>query len=176
MDEEIFNKSHSYFHEIHRMIEIDHENNTFSIAKGYTIDDVMYKLAYYERIECQKSISTYLTILDKYRIRANNFDEFQRIFDAYTMPIEEFLKDVENCNTRMRNALKKANIEQVCDLIDNGEYSSNFSMIKKIPGIGKEPYRNIYRALHRLRTKAEFGESEWMIKNNESKKSFTKEK
>ena len=156
------------------MIDVDYENATFSIIEGYTIDDVMYKLAYYERIEQKKSIDTYLTILEKYKICACNFDEYLRIVDAYKMPIEDFLKDVENCNTRMRNALAKAGIERVCDLIDTGPYSSTFSIIDKIQGIGKESHRNIHKALSNLKHKTTFGESECM--KEKSKKSFTKEK
>ena len=144
------------------MIDVDYENKSMTIAKDYTIDDVMLKLAYYEKIEQQQSIDTHLTILEKYRIYVGNFDEYERIYDAYTMPIEEFLKDVENCNTRMRNALAKAGIKRVCDLIDTGPYSSTFSIIHKIPGIGKESHRSIHKALLNLKYKTTFGESEWM--------------
>ena len=133
----------------------------FKINDGFTITNVMAKLYYYESImedEDSCHSATTLVILGKYKIYAHNYDDYKRILEAYTMPIDIFLKDVEGCNTRMVNALKKANINQVSDLISTEPYSSPFRPISKIPGIGKETHKELYRALIRLEDKVAYGE------------------
>ena len=134
----------------------------FKINDGFTITNVMAKLYYYESVMEDEDgnglRSDALVILGKYKVYAHNYDDYKRIMKAYTMPIDIFLKDVEGCNSRMLNALKKANINQVSDLIETGPYSSPFVPVDKIPGIGKSPHRELYNALRRLKQKIMYGE------------------
>lgn len=148
-------KPDSYYYVINKMVNVD-ENCNKTIADGYSIEDVLDKLSYYEAIEQYHGISEEFKILGKYRIHAQNYDAFKRIVAAYEMPIEEFLKDVENCDTRMKNTLKKAGINQVSDLI-NSKVPWSWQMLDKIPGIGKKSHIALSRALNRLKEMSERG-------------------
>lgn len=131
-----------------QMISTD-SNGKKIIAEGYTVQNVIDKLYYYELFEQYYDAYQTFKIFGKYYITPRNYDDLLRIVAAYNMPIDEFLKDVKDCNTRMRNALRKANIERVCDLIDSS-VSWDWKIIDKIPGIGKKPHYELCRALIRL--------------------------
>lgn len=135
------------------------EKGELSIADGKTLEDILSKLYYYETVENEHSITATWKILDEYVISCRNFEEYRRVCYAYNLPISDLLKNYSDITSRTRNALNKAGIVKVADLI-NSENKWGWSVIDKIPGVGKQQYLIIFRAVHKLKQWGYFGKAD----------------
>jgi len=132
------------------------ETGKLSINPDFTLDDVLDKLHYYELIETSLPISAEWRIFGNYRVSCSNYAEYNRTYYAYDMPIDIFLKACPNATTRTINALKRADIKTVKDLIDS-RVSWSWQIIDKVNGIGKEQMREIHKTLLALKDWARTG-------------------
>lgn len=134
-----------------KYVRINKDTGEFSIADGIDLEEVLSKLYYYELVEdAIISNEIHWKLFDKYFISCRNYDEFRRYYYAYELPIEELIKKCPEVTTRTRNAIAKAGIMKVSDLI-NSTVNWSWSIVDKIPGVGKKQYLLIFKALTELK-------------------------
>lgn len=127
------------------------ENGNLSITENVDLQEVLSKLHYYELVEASgKTNDIHWMLWGKYYISCRSYEEFQRYVYAYDLPLEKLLKKYPGVTKRSFNTLKKDGIETVKDLI-NTTHSWNWSIVEKIPGIGKQQYHIIIMALRQLK-------------------------
>lgn len=136
----------------------ENANHELSIADGKTLENVLSKLYFYEKIEEKISVNGRWALCGKYAISFKNYDEFNRICYAYYFPIDSLLKKCPDITTRTKNALKRAGIERVMDLID-GDRLWAWSVIDKIPGVGKKQSNIIFQAINKLKRWSHYGQT-----------------
>ena len=135
------------------------ENNELSIEDGRTLNDILYKLCFYEWVEEKIHIGGSWAIFGKYSVLCQNYDEYLRTCHAYNLSVSSLLKNVPEVTSRTTNALKRAGIEKVMDLIES-EVRETWSIIDKVPGVGDRQYQFIRRAIRKLERWCKFGETD----------------
>lgn len=129
----------------------------YRIREGCDLEDVLCKLHFYETVKPRRWMEFY--IHGNYRVGCSSFEEYVRIWHALDLSIDDFLKACPNVTTRTRNALKKANIHKVKDLIIPS-FATSMIMITKIPGVGEAQYLELQKAIQKLENLIECGYDE----------------